>query len=166
MRSTDACPCPLSARKQPPPPPPPKSYAVPPTMHSHAFAHAEGRALQHASPSRKSFRDMPKGSMLGMSWSMEGARLKPLLKPLGMPKRGPEASGMSGSAVDALCMNAEHRPLPKLGAVCRPAHEASKHQLLQCERIAAKSRWKAGLYAGQDLRHKAQMKHTSHSICA
>ena len=96
---------------------------LPPTMHSHAFAQAEGRALQHASPSRKSFRDMPKGSILGMSWSMEGARLKPLLKPLGMPKRGPGASGMSGSAVDALCMNAECRPLPKLGAVCRPAHE-------------------------------------------
>ena len=117
-----------------------KSCAVPPTMHSHAFAHAEGRALQHASPSSKSFRDMPKGSMLGMSWSMEGAKLKPLLKPLGMLKRCPEASGISGSAVDALCMNAECRPLPKLDAVCRPAHE---HPSISCCNVS-KLQQKAG----------------------
>ena len=76
---------------------------------------------QLASPRRKSLRDMPRGSMLGMSWSMEGARLKPLLKPLGMSYSGPKDSDTSGSAVEALCMNAERRPWPQLGADWRPA---------------------------------------------
>ena len=52
---------------------------------------------------------------------MEGARLNPLLKLLGMSNSAPEASGISGSAVEALCRNAERRPWPKLGADCRPA---------------------------------------------
>ena len=79
---------------------------------------------QQASLRRKSFRDIPRGSKLGMSWSMEGARLKPL----GISNKGPEASGISGRAVDALCMNAERIPLPKLGADWRPA---DTHVMLQ-----------------------------------
>ena len=92
---------------------------------------------------------MPRGSKLGMSWSMDGARLKPLLNPLGMSNRGPEASGISGRAVDALCMNAERMPLPKLGADCRPAgsgHTVSAHsaeKLFSCQAKLTQSRWLA-----------------------
>lgn len=48
-------------------------------------------------------------------------RPRSALLPLLMSKKGPAASGPSEIALEALFVSAEVRPLPKLGADCRPA---------------------------------------------
>ena len=78
-----------------------------------------------------------------MSWSIEEAGLKSLLRSMVTVKRGSEVSGMFCVAVEALCMHGACR----LGAVCRPA--CKQLSINCCVSKLQRCEWKADYKAGK-----------------